>query len=79
VRLRKLDPPLEHPTSVSGVAILITHVGLARSGLPEARATVWNGSVLACSVVELDKASERRKLAKEASSADREALPDPGL
>jgi hypothetical protein len=72
VRLTRLDPVIEKLVGVSDISIIITFIGLARSGLPVARATVWSGRVLACRVAELDKASEHSKLAKEASSADRE-------
>jgi hypothetical protein len=79
MKLRKLEAPIEKLVGAEGVSVFISHVGVGRSGLPVARATVWNGQVLACAVAELDKADERRKLVKEACSADPETLSDPAV
>jgi hypothetical protein len=77
MKLRPLHPVIEQPTAIDGVAVIISHVGRAPSGLLRARAGVWNGRQLASDVIDLDRAAHRQRLAKAASKADPEMIPDP--
>jgi hypothetical protein len=79
MKLKPLHPVIEQPTSIDGVAVVITHIGRAPSGLPPVRASVWNGRQLASDVLDLDRASHRQRLAKAASTADPETIPDPAV
>jgi hypothetical protein len=79
VKLKPLDPIIEQPTGIDGVAVLITHLGRASNGLPRVRASVWNGRQLAEDLIEPDRAAHRQRLAKAASKADPATIPDPAL
>ena len=79
MKLRQLDPVIEQPTSIDGVAVVISHIGRAPSGLPRVRAGVWNGRQLASDVIDLGRAAHRQRLAKAASKADPETIPDPAI